>query len=176
MFKPAFRGRAAGSAVLFFLVIGAVAAVPASAEEPAALSSHEQAARELIGMVGGEDLATAVSDMMLSMFGQDPEMAPYEEVIRTWTRKVFGSGDLESELARVYMDTFTEAEIREITAFYRTPVGQKTVAKMPELMQKGAAIGMRLAGEHSAELTEMIEKAKAEVDAAKKKEQKDPNS
>ena len=59
---------------------------------------------------------------------------------------VFRAGFAERvDLARVLADAyaplydarFTEAELREIVAFYRSPAGRKTLAEMPVLMQQG---------------------------------------
>ena len=37
--------------------------------------------------------------------------------------------------ANLYLEVFSEDEIRELTVFYKTELGQKLVAKMPQLMQ-----------------------------------------
>jgi hypothetical protein len=136
--------------------------VGAAAQEPAPVSSHEKAARDLYRLIGGEKLAGAGADVMLGAVRQDPAMAPYEDVFRAWYKKVFASGDLESEVVALYMQVYSEQELRELAAFYKSPLGQKTLATLPEMMQKSAEIGMRRAKEHSAELQEMLEKARKE--------------
>jgi hypothetical protein len=50
--------------------------------------------------------------------------------------------EVKPKLAKLYADTFTEAELKEIDAFYETPAGQKAVAKLPTLMQVGGQIAM----------------------------------
>lgn len=128
----------------------------------APMSSHEATARELVKTVGGQKLAEASANAMLGSVLQNPDLAPYGDVLRAWCKKIFSEGDFEGELAGVYMKHFTEQELRELIAFYNTPVGQKALATMPEIMQEGAAIGARRAQEHQDELIQMIEKAKAE--------------
>lgn len=49
--------------------------------------------------------------------------------------------DLFDELAVVYMESFTEAELEEILAFYATPVGQKMTAELPVITEKSMQIG-----------------------------------
>jgi hypothetical protein len=44
---------------------------------------------------------------------------------------------LESVYLPLYDERFSEAELRQIVDFYRTPAGRKTVAVMPELLQEG---------------------------------------
>lgn len=134
----------------------------AVAQEPAPKSSHEKAAREFYQLIGGVDSVEAGAEAMMGVIRQNPEMAPYEDVFRAWYRKVFASGDLESEVAKLYMDAFSEDELRQLLAFYKTPIGQKALKVTPELMKQGAEIGLRRGNEHSAELLEMLDKARAE--------------
>jgi len=52
-----------------------------------------------------------------------------------------GMIDLVDAMAAVYAITFTPAELRDITAFYKTPTGQKIVEKTPALAQQSMAAG-----------------------------------
>jgi hypothetical protein len=49
---------------------------------------------------------------------------------------------MKPKLAQLYADTYTDAELRDIVAFYQTPTGQKTITKMPEIMQKSVMLSM----------------------------------
>jgi len=89
-------------------------------------------------------------------------MAPYKDVVRAWFQKVFSEADIESDMVKLYMEKFSEKELREIAAFYKTPAGRKAIAAMPDLMEQAAEIGMKRAQEHGYELDEMIAKAKEE--------------
>lgn len=42
---------------------------------------------------------------------------------------------LQEPLIRLYMQTFTEADTRELVAFYKTPVGQKMLTGLPALSE-----------------------------------------
>jgi hypothetical protein len=136
---------------------------------PAPASSHEQAARELYHLLGGEKLAEGGAEAMMGLIRDNPNLAPYEDVFRAWYKKVFAAGDLEGEMVKIYMGAFTEDELHQLAAFYRTPVGQKAISTMPEVAKKGAAVGLRLAKEHSGELQEMLEAAKKEREKNEKK-------
>lgn len=48
---------------------------------------------------------------------------------------------LYNEMAVIYMDTFTHQEIKDLLAFYATPVGLKLASKSGELAQKGMVAG-----------------------------------
>lgn len=155
MRKPAFLAGLGWIAVLFLPL-----ALPA--QQAAKPSTHEQAAREMYHLVGGAKAAEAGAEAMMGIIRDNPEVAPYEDVFRAWFRKVFAEEGFESEVVALYMKSFSEAELREITAFYKTPVGQKSLALFPELMKQGAELGMRRAEEHAAELEEMLAQARRE--------------
>lgn len=144
-------------ALLIFLLSGFPAA-----SEPAA--SHLDAATELLGemdmerqMIGG---ASAMADAMVF---QNPMMIPYRDVVIAWASKYMTWDNLQGEFARLYADAYSEDELRQLTAFYKTPVGRKTVELGPALMKQGAEIGARLAAKHSADMEEMIRSRAAEL-------------
>ena len=141
--------------VLVFLTL-------ASTLTAAPQSGQERAARELYRIVGGESSAEAGAEAMLQMVHDNPQLAPYADVFRAWFKKVFAEGDLEGEMAAIWMKHFSEAEIRELIAFYQTPLGRKALKAMPEIMKEGAAIGLARANAHQGELEEMLHKAREE--------------
>ncbi len=133
-----------------------------AAPKPAPISPHEKAARELLQIVGGEDLAMGGAKATVALILQDPDMAPYKDEVRGWFQKVFSEANIESEMVKLYMERFSEKELREIAAFFKTPSGRKAIAAMPDLMEQAVGIGMKRAQEHGYELDEMIAKAKEE--------------
>jgi uncharacterized protein len=50
--------------------------------------------------------------------------------------------ELRPQLAKLYSDAFTQAELAELVTFYQTPTGQKTLAKLPTLTQQSMAMAM----------------------------------
>ena len=48
-----------------------------------------------------------------------------------------------SDFATLYAQTFTAEEMKTVADFYRSGAGAKFISMTPELMQKGAAIGMK---------------------------------
>jgi hypothetical protein len=142
-----------------------------AAQTPAPSPPHQQAARELFEMIGGKDLAKTASMVILSQLASNPELARYEDIFKAWVEKIYAGDNIGKEIARLYTEAFTEDELRQLIAFYKTPVGQKALQKMPELMQKGMAYGQKLAEAHLPELQSMIAARKKELEA---KEQKPP--
>lgn len=52
--------------------------------------------------------------------------------------------EMVNETATLYAETYTLDEIRQLTAFYTSPVGQKMQANMPKLMERSFAISQRV--------------------------------
>jgi uncharacterized protein len=49
--------------------------------------------------------------------------------------------ELEEPLIAIYDANFSADEVKQLLAFYRSPVGQKYVGKIPVLIQQGMAVG-----------------------------------
>lgn len=52
-------------------------------------------------------------------------------------------GGFIEDVATVYAANFTAEELRQVTAFYRTPAGQKFLEKMPVIAQQSMAAGQK---------------------------------
>jgi hypothetical protein len=144
---------------LFLLCLAAVSPQVLGVQ-PAAASPREQAARDLFRLTFTPKQTEAGAEVMVAMVRQQPGMAPYEDVIRTWYKRVVTPENLEGAVTKLYANSFTDDELRQLGAFYRSPLGQKALVKMPEIMRQAAEIGARLAQEHQAELQSMLQEAK----------------
>jgi len=52
--------------------------------------------------------------------------------------------EMMAEIAPLYFKNYTVAELHELTAFYRTPLGRKVVALSPRLSTESMAAGQRI--------------------------------
>ena len=52
--------------------------------------------------------------------------------------------EMMAEIAPLYVKNYTAAELKELTAFYRTPLGRKMLALSPRLGAESMAIGQRV--------------------------------
>ena len=84
------------------------------------------------------------------------QLAQFGDVMRDFLRKYMTWESLKDEYALIYARTFTEPELRELTAFYRSPIGQKVATSLPQLMNEGAELGQRKGMEHMPELQQAI--------------------
>jgi hypothetical protein len=152
---------------LFFLtiLIGAVALIQPAVTR-ADEASHRKAAESLLSMMNMDAVMGAAIDQMLAMqIKQNPAIAPYETEMKSFLKKYMSWAGLKDDMIKIYADEFTEAELGELSAFYQTPLGKKTLQKMPTLMAKGAELGQRRVQEHLPELTAAI----SEKEKSKKK-------
>jgi hypothetical protein len=62
-----------------------------------------------------------------------------------WFDKEIKWEDLKPKMVELYAKEFTEKELQDLLAFYRTPSGRKALAKLPVIMQEGAKIGQEYA-------------------------------
>jgi hypothetical protein len=146
------------------LALSCVLCAAAPAQDPS--SSHEAAAVELLELMDIEaQMAGGAAAMANAMVQQNPALAPYRDVILAWaatfmTWEVFGP-----RFVSMYTETFTAEELRAMTAFYRTPTGQKALRLQPELMNRGALIGNEEAMQRQADLQSMLEARATELGA-----------
>jgi hypothetical protein len=66
--------------------------------------------------------------------------------------------ELEDSMVEIYANNFSGAELRELTAFYKSPTGQKFLQKTPLVTQQTMAAGQKFGQSAGAEAQkEMIE-------------------
>jgi hypothetical protein len=133
---------------------------------PAPASTREAAARELFRVFGGMKTTEAGVEAMLASVRTNPQLARYEEVFRAWYLQTMAKSGFEAKIIALYAETFTEQELEDLARFYRSPLGQKALSKVPELMKRGAEIGLEAAKANQPELERMLEAKRKEFDAA----------
>jgi len=148
------------------LILMAITTLPAYA----ATKSHKKAAETLLTTSGLEtSMERMITQMVDLQLKQKPAMTPYREIMLTFFNKYLGYKNIKNDFVDIYTAEFTEKELKEITAFYQSPVGKKTIGKMPALMNKGAQLGMSKVKSHMNELRDMIQaeaRKNAEASAA----------
>jgi len=151
----------------------AVALVLAFSPLPAAHatseSKHRAAAENLMIMIHLEDQMHSMTEVMLKAQLQgNPKLADFEDIMRGFFAKYISYAALKEDLVNLYVEHFTEAELRDMAAFYSTPTGQRCIQLMPSLLQKGADLGRERVTEHMDELKDAVmariqEKSKSEA-------------
>jgi hypothetical protein len=75
---------------------------------------------------------------------------------------------LKPDFIQIYAEVFTEKEIKDLTAFYGTPLGQKLLEKMPELTGKSMQIMQKRMVTIMPEMQKIIKETIQEAKSAQK--------
>jgi uncharacterized protein len=137
----------------FLLILLVIAPSLTSADS----ASHEKVAEELLMTVDADNLMKqSMAQMIQLQIQQNPQLGLYEQVLQRFVEKYMSWESLRPDLIALYTQAFTEDELREIVAFYQSPVGQKAIKAIPTLMAQGGQIGVKRIQEHLPELQAMI--------------------
>jgi uncharacterized protein len=138
-------------------------------EAPAAAPSHTAAAIEFLNVSGVtrgfEDMIPQFLDQVrLRYVGQRPEIAVMinEAALGLVPEFVKRRDDLNHELAKIYTTRFTEDELKEMVAFYKTPAGQKLSTTQSEVLQASVPVvqawSSKLSNDMAARIKEEVAK------------------
>ncbi len=119
-----------------------------------------ETALELLKSMGNEKALDVMFDARIQ---SDPKLAPYRATLLTFFEKYMNWDVAASKLADLYARTFTESELREMIAFYKSSVGEKLLAQSPVLLEEERKIVEQTFAEHKAQLEEMIRAQTKEV-------------
>jgi hypothetical protein len=150
------------STILALAALLALAAPPAAAQETL---RHELALQLLEAMRMPDQIAASIATVVATQTRQNPDLPGLGEVLREFLSRYVTWDAMKDEYAELYAGAFTEEELREMTAFYRTPTGQKLARSTPQLTRLGAELGERTMRAHSAELDQLIARRVEEAPA-----------
>lgn len=146
------------AAVVAAVAAGTFGLEPARAQtppSPAALAS----ARELIVIKGGsamfDPIVTGVIEFVKNTFvPTNPQLSGELTDVAGKLRKDYDGkrAELLNEVAAVYAQKFTEPELKELVAFYKSPVGKKMAAEEPAAIDEGLKRAQTWADAFSAEV------------------------
>jgi hypothetical protein len=142
MSKPIVR-------IVGLLALLLFALTPVRAQSPA--SDAEVAARELISTMKADDQLRAILPMLLkSMKPAIVQNRPdVERDYDALAPKLMAGmearmGEMSDALVAIYSSNFSAEELLAVTAFYRTPAGQKFLLKTPLVAQQSLEAGQKI--------------------------------
>lgn len=119
-----------------------------------------QAALEFLRAKGTPRLLERNCRIMLEQqFKSAPELKKFEKEMSVFFNSVFSFEALGQDMARIYLKRFSAAELRALTAFYRSPAGQKLAETESEIAPEIAALLTRRATEAMPALHQALETA-----------------
>ncbi|HUL88387.1 MAG TPA: DUF2059 domain-containing protein [Pseudolabrys sp.] len=150
MIRGAFR-----PAAIAVMLIALSPSANAQQATPAAI----QTAKEIVNVTGAmalfNPLIPGVVEQAKNLFlQQDPGLAKDLNEITAKMRADLAPrfGELTSEVAKLYANHFTEAELKELLAFYKTPVGTKLITEQPKVGEEGLKFAQTWANNLSDEI------------------------
>ena len=116
-------------------------------------SSHRKAAEQLLAITNAAESMRAGFDAALEpMLNQmklrgAPEAALTETraALQDWLKTEVKFEDIQPKILDIYVQEFTEGELRDLIAFYETPTGKKTIQTLPVVLQKSIQVGQEYA-------------------------------
>lgn len=131
-------------------------------EQTAPVREKRADIERLMKVTKAADMGAQMGDLMaqqiVQLSGADtPEVvARCREIAAATVREVLADKGLMKELVPVYEKHFSHKEIREMIAFYETPLGRKSIEVMPRVMQDSMQIGQRWAARVMPEVREKV--------------------
>jgi uncharacterized protein len=133
------------------------------AMSPAAMAADAAGiatAKQILSMTGATAvfnplIAGVVEQSRLLYLGQNPALAPDLNQIAAQIRKDLQPrlAELTDEIAKIYADAFTDAEMKEILTFYQSPVGKKLLEVQPKMTEATMTFAQNWANKLSEEVT-----------------------
>lgn len=140
-----------------YLTVFLLAATPALSQAPP--PDATAAARELLATMRFSDQFKAIMPVIIqnlkpAIVQNRPEVErDFDTLMPTLLESMTARLDELSDLtASVYARNFTAEELRDVTAFYRTPTGEKFLQRLPTVTQQSMALGQKFGQTVASEL------------------------
>jgi hypothetical protein len=159
---------AIASAIVVTCAPAAFAATPVPSADPAVVAATKQmlASMKIRDLMlaslkqADQQMPAQITASMNAMIDGDPNMSAekkaeahkkLQEALPTLSAQMHGIftdptlvDDILAEMVPLYAETYTLDEIRQLSAFYASPLGQKMLANMPKLMSRSMDISNRV--------------------------------
>ncbi|MBT0570370.1 DUF2059 domain-containing protein [Curvibacter sp. CHRR-16] len=178
---PCFIDRAAARGVALRLATVAMMAVTASVAmaspvQESTLDAFFRVTRQQEDLQAIAAQVGNMTDLALrqSLQGQTLNEAQLQALAKMRQRTMAVLGEqlawerLRPEVSVFYKNTFSDEELRAITAFYETPAGQALLLKMPQVLQQSRQAGQRAAVMIKPQLDKIRQEAAEELKAAQR--------
>lgn len=102
-------------------------------------TSKEKKIKEMLELVGSGKIGVQVAQQMLTNFQERFTAVPAE----FWDKMKanISADDLINLTVPVYAKYYTEEDLDQVIAFYKTPAGRKVIAVTPQIVQESMQLG-----------------------------------
>jgi hypothetical protein len=148
------------AAAVVIALIGLAAPVQAQNKpSPAAVAM----AKEIITITGATTLFTplipgVIEQAKIIFLQQDPSLSKDLNAVAEQLRTKLAPrlSEVTDEVARLYATTFTEEELKQLLAFYKSPLGTKLVKQQPVIAENSVRFAQDWANKLSEQVMPMI--------------------
>jgi hypothetical protein len=142
------------------VILFSFSSVKAQTTDQTLSPSRLAAAQQMLIALGiDKQFGTIVTNQIDAASNQVPDdkKVAFKKVMNTFMGKYFTWDLLKDKMAAIYANEFTEDELKQITIFYNSPVGQKVGQKLPSLTQRAMMVGEEAVTAHKDELQQMMQ-------------------
>lgn len=115
----------------------------------------EKAVNELLDVIQWEKMVEDTMNATIQIVRQSNTRMD-EDKLSQFYQKYMGPESLRKDVVAMYAEIFTEDEIWDIVTFYKSPTGQKTIKKLPEIALLSVQMGQERIMEHQDELAKIL--------------------
>lgn len=95
--------------------------------------------------------------------GQSAVIEDFQSKVEAVVRMALSWDQLRPQYLKLYSDAFTEEQLDDLLAFYKSPTGQAMVSNSPLLMKQGAEITQQRMAVAQPELRRLVEEFRQKV-------------
>ncbi len=119
----------------------------------AEVGSHEKAAADLVVLTSNpaifKNAAMGMVDTVINNLrksgSSEENVQEVRAVFLDWVEHEVDWAQINHAIVALYVREFSEAELKDLLTFYRSPVGRKVLEKLPVLLQESARISQAYA-------------------------------
>jgi hypothetical protein len=120
-------------------------------------NAHLQQVETLFRLTNMEQkVDQSIDSVMQLQLSQNPQLSQRASEMRAFFEKYIGWDAMKSDITDMYLQTFSEDELKAINAFYITPAGQKVITALPVLVQQRNQLAMQRLQENIGELRQIV--------------------
>ena len=146
-------------ALLLILSAGLCLMTSGSVQAQASTEAEEAAEALLVEMDLETTHAKSIDQMIDVQIQMNPALAELSDTMKEIMADYFSFKSIKPFYIDLYVDTYTAAELRDLVAFYKSPVGKKSIVEMPAVIDKSAQYVLSIMQENAAEIGQRLMEA-----------------
>jgi hypothetical protein len=128
---------------------------------PALSSADDQGHREQVEILFKltkmeQKINESVESIAQLQLQQNPTLEPKRDLLMNFLNRHIGWNAMRGDITEMYLQTFTEEELKFINDFYITTTGQKVITIVPELVQDRNKLAMMRLQQNIGELQQIM--------------------